>query len=57
MDFPLRFCRRICLEATTMEIETLPLGWRVHRVGKLLLMRSEFYCVTVPRQCHFRDVG
>ncbi len=44
----LRFCRRICLEATTVEIETLTprlvstVAWSVERDG-LLLMLSEFY--------------
>jgi hypothetical protein len=47
---PLRFCRRICLEATTVEIETLTprlvstVAWFLsERLDGLLLMLSEFY--------------
>ncbi len=42
---PLRFCRRICLEATTVEIETLTprLVSTVAKTDGLLLMLSEFY--------------
>ena len=52
---PLRFCRRICLEATTVEIETLTprlvstVAWflsgyrQMERLDGLLLMLSEFY--------------
>jgi hypothetical protein len=46
----LRFCRRICLEATTVEIETLTprlvstVAWFLsERLDGLLLMLSEFY--------------
>ncbi len=51
----LRFCRRICLEATTVEIETLTprlvstVAWflsgyrQMERLDGLLLMLSEFY--------------
>ena len=48
--FTLRFCRRICLEATTVEIETLTprlvstVAWFLsERLDGLLLMLSEFY--------------
>jgi len=41
---PLRFCRRICLEATTVEIETLtPRMVSTVATDGLLLMLSEFY--------------
>ena len=41
---PLRFCRRICLEATTVEIETLtPRLVSTVATDGLLLMLSEFY--------------
>ena len=46
----LRFCRRICLEATTVEIETLTprlvstvARFLSERLDGLLLMLSEFY--------------
>jgi len=47
---PLRFCRRICLEATTVEIETLtPRLVSTVATDGLLLMLSKFYWLTVPR--------
>ena len=52
----MRFCRRICLEATTVEIETLTprlvstVAWFLsERLDGLLLMLFEFYRLTVPR--------
>ena len=46
----MRFCRRICLEATTVEIETLtPRLVSTVATDGLLLMLSEFYWLTVPR--------